>query len=90
MKDRAFKAIFDEERAKCKAANGKCWLCHERIDCDLPTGKHPQSFSLDHVDVVSRGGDTHRRSRLKWSHLACNSARGDGTSTKQLRTSRKW
>ena len=79
VKDAAFAKIIKEEKAKCKAAgkDGKCWLCHRRIDCDLPYTDR-SSFTLDHVlDPKSRPDLKH-------------SKRGDGTRNKINFNSRKW
>jgi len=90
VKDALWQKIVAEERGKCKAAGrrGLCWLCHNPIDTTLPK-EHKKSFTLDHVDVVAKGGDKHRRSNLKWAHRDCNSRRGDGT-TSHIFTTRKW
>lgn len=90
VKDKAFQALIKEEKAKCKAARGKCWLCHRVIDCDLPKESR-WSFTLDHVQDPKRRPDlTHAPSNLKWAHRRCNSRRGDGTRNKVNFTSRKW
>lgn len=90
VKDKAFQALIKEEKAKCKAASGKCWLCHKRIDCDLPfTDK--RSFTLDHVqDPKHRPDLSHTLSNLRWAHRSCNSKRGDGRRNKTNFTSRRW
>lgn len=90
VKDREFGRIVTEEKARCKAAKGTCWICHKVINCDLPyTDK--KSFTLDHVKPASTPGiDKKRRANLKWAHRDCNSRRGDGTSARTLITSRKW
>jgi hypothetical protein len=92
-KSREYRAYWAEQKAACKAAGrlGVCWICHRRIDCDLKA-PDPRSFSLDHADAQADAADpnTVRRDRLKWSHLGCNSRRGDGTNRAANRTSVRW
>lgn len=52
-----------------------CWLCGEPIDMHLPPG-HKESFTLDHLIPVSRGGSWD--GETKPAHLSCNASRGDG------------
>lgn len=90
VKDAEFARIYREEKAKCKAAKGKCWLCHKVIDCELPSSDK-WSFTLDHVQDPKRRPDLkHSRGNLKWAHRRCNSRRGDGTRNKVNFTSRRW
>lgn len=90
VKDKAFQAIIKEERAKCKASHGKCWLCHKVIDCELPSSDK-RSFTLDHVKDPKRHPElSHSRGNLKWAHRGCNSRRGDGLRNKVNFTSRRW
>lgn len=77
------------EKAKCKRANGLCWLCHRRIDCDLPR-EDKMSFTLDHVPAMVIKLKPGEVRRTKWAHRLCNSQRGDGTTKRTLFTSRRW
>ena len=75
--------------AAMKATGGPCWLCGHNIDTRL-TEKHPLSFTLDHVVPLSKGGDLLDPANARAAHRSCNSARGNRTSVKQPRASRRW
>lgn len=79
----------DTEREKCRRQKGKCWICHEPINCDLHYLDR-MAFTLDHIPAMAvplKRGEVRRK---KWAHRKCNSERGDGTNAKTLHTTRKW
>ncbi|MFJ1581569.1 HNH endonuclease [Streptomyces sp. NPDC088182] len=70
-----------------------CWLCGHNIDYGIRgplAGKHPAAFTLDHLVPLSRGGDLLDPANARSAHRRCNSARGNRTSIKQPRASRRW
>ncbi|WWM24861.1 HNH endonuclease [Streptomyces sp. B21-104] len=75
--------------ASLKTAGLPCWLCGHNIDGRL-TEKHPLSFTLDHVVPLSKGGDLLDPANARPAHRSCNSSRGNRTSMKQQRASRRW
>ncbi|MFJ4434593.1 HNH endonuclease [Streptomyces sp. NPDC088923] len=66
-----------------------CWLCGHDIPPDLDV-RHALSFTLDHLIPLSRGGDLLDPANARSAHRRCNSARGNRTSIKQARASRRW
>jgi len=88
-RSRRYRQIFKAEKERCRTTGGKCWICHRKIDCSIPSVEK-WGFSLDHVDPTVFGGDLERLANLKWAHKRCNSRRGDGTNKNVLITSRKW
>jgi hypothetical protein len=50
--------------------NGQCGICKKHIDINKPY-PDPESFSVDHIIPVSRGG-SERQDNLQPSHLSCN------------------
>lgn len=82
--------------AKQRALRLPCWLCGEPIDYNITgplASRHPDAFTLDHAEPVSKRPDlllttTNARS----AHRRCNSARGNRTDQKHqpVRASRRW
>jgi len=60
---------YEAERARVIARFEVCWLCR----CADPPPKYDGTPSADHEEAGVRS------SKLKPSHLGCNSARGDKT-----------
>lgn len=52
-----------------------CWICQAAIDYTLDY-RDPMSFTADHIDPVSLGGDN-RRGELQAAHRSCNARRGN-------------
>jgi 5-methylcytosine-specific restriction endonuclease McrA len=83
-------------RALCvrqRALGLPCWLCGHNIAYEIrgpEAGKHPLAFTLDHLVPLSRGGDLLDPANARSAHRRCNSARGNRTSIKQRRASRRW
>lgn len=83
-------------RALCirqRALGLPCWLCGHNIAYEIrgpEAGKHPLAFTLDHLVPLSRGGDLLDPTNARSAHRRCNSARGNRTSIKQPRASRRW
>jgi 5-methylcytosine-specific restriction endonuclease McrA len=72
-----------------RAMRHPCWLCGH----DIPSGldpRDPLSFTLDHVVPLSKGGSLLDPANARSAHRRCNSARGNRTSVKQQRASRRW
>jgi 5-methylcytosine-specific restriction endonuclease McrA len=70
-----------------------CWLCGHDIRYDIrgpDAGKHPLAFTLDHLLPLSRGGALLDPANARSAHRRCNSARGNRTSIKRPRASRRW
>mgnify|MGYP003575472041 CR=1 FL=1 len=70
-----------------------CWLCGHDIAYEIrgpEAGKHPDAFTLDHLVPLSRGGSLLDPANARSAHRRCNSARGNRTSIKQPRASRRW
>lgn len=42
-------------RSRYKRSQAACYICGQAIDYDLKT-PHPDSFELDHVQALARGG----------------------------------
>lgn len=75
--------------ATMKAQRQPCWLCGH----DIPPGldaRHPDSFTLDHLVPLSKGGSLLDPANARAAHRRCNSARGNRTSVRQRRASRTW
>lgn len=75
--------------AAVKALGHPCWLCGHNIDPALGA-KHAMSFTLDHLVPLSKGGNLLDPANARAAHRRCNSARGNRTSVKQPRASRRW
>ncbi len=75
--------------AAVRAMRLPCWLCGHDIDLTLDA-RCPLSFTLDHLVPLSLGGDLLDPANARSAHRRCNSARGNRTSVKQLRASRRW
>jgi 5-methylcytosine-specific restriction endonuclease McrA len=54
-----------------------CHLCHLDIDQTLHA-KHPQSWTLDHLDPLADGVHLPTLDRVRPAHKGCNSRRGAG------------
>lgn len=70
-----------------------CWLCGHDIRYDIrgpDAGKDGDAFTLDHLVPLSRGGSLLDPANARSAHRRCNSARGNRTSIKQKRASRRW
>lgn len=84
-------------RAVCirvKAEETHCHICKRRVDKTIPykdrNGKvNGKSASVHHLDPHPTPETVAIRSRLRLTHLSCNSSFGDGTRVRS-RTSRKW
>lgn len=87
-KGRAWDRERTAYRARCQAANATCWLCRGLIQYDAEP-RTPLSFSVDHVDPTSLGGDVMRQDLWRPAHYGCNSSRGN-TTRGQYPTSRQW
>lgn len=73
-----------------RAQRQPCWLCGHNIDYAL-SAKHPLSFTLDHEQPLSRGGDLLDRANARAAHRRCNSAKGNRTPAQRpQRASRRW
>jgi hypothetical protein len=64
-------------RARAKASNLPCWICHHPIDWTAKP-RTRWSFSADHRDPRSKGG-AHTLANLIQAHYGCNASRGNGT-----------
>ncbi|GAA2929751.1 HNH endonuclease [Streptomyces enissocaesilis] len=70
-----------------------CWLCGHNIAYEIKgpaAGRHPLAFTLDHLIPLSKGGDLLDPANARSAHRRCNSARGNRTTVKQTRASRRW
>lgn len=79
--------------ARQRALGLPCWLCGHDIRYDIKgveAGKDPDAFTLDHLVPLSRGGSLLDPANARSAHRRCNSARGNRTSIKQARASRRW
>ncbi|MGQ5580899.1 HNH endonuclease [Streptomyces sp. ECR3.8] len=77
-----------------KAQRLPCWLCGRDIGYDLDP-RHPLSFTLDHLEPVSKRPDLLlSRENARAAHRRCNSSRGNRTTTQPKaapqRASRRW
>lgn len=68
-------AVYRRRREVLKKKLRDCHLCGNHIDYDLPPN-HPMSFSADHVNPVSLGGNN-TTGILDAAHLRCNQSRGN-------------
>ncbi|MEV5184242.1 HNH endonuclease [Streptomyces werraensis] len=71
-----------------------CWLCGRDIGYDLDP-RHPLSFTLDHLEPVSKRPDLLlSRENARPAHRRCNSAKGNRTKPSprvaSQRASRRW
>ncbi|MGN7136781.1 HNH endonuclease [Streptomyces pseudogriseolus] len=70
-----------------------CWLCGRDIGYDLDP-RHPLSFTLDHMQPVSKRPDLLlSRENARAAHRRCNSSRGNRTTQPKAapqRASRRW
>ncbi|MFF5773858.1 HNH endonuclease [Streptomyces californicus] len=87
---RAYRRLCDWLRAQ----RLPCWLCGHNIAYEITgrdAGKHPLAFTLDHEQPVSKRPDLLLDpGNARAAHRRCNSARGNRTSIKQPRASRRW
>jgi 5-methylcytosine-specific restriction endonuclease McrA len=76
-----------------RAQHLPCWLCGHNIGYDLDA-RHPLSFTLDHEQPLSRGGDLLDRANARAAHRRCNSSKGNRTrlslTAVPQRASRRW
>lgn len=83
-------------RALCasqRALGLPCWLCGHNIAYEIrgaQAGKDPDAFTLDHLVPLSLGGSLLDPANARSAHRRCNSARGNRTSIRQPRASRRW
>ncbi|WP_062207954.1 HNH endonuclease [Streptomyces sp. NBRC 109706] len=66
-----------------------CWLCGWEIDYQADA-RARESFTLDHAVPLSRGGPLLDPANARSAHRACNSSKGNRSSLKTVRTSRRW
>jgi 5-methylcytosine-specific restriction endonuclease McrA len=69
-----------------------CWICGHNIGYELHA-KHPLSFTLDHEQPLSKGGNLLDPANARAAHRRCNSSRGNRTEPPKAappRSSRKW
>lgn len=83
----------DELRRWLKAQGRPCWICRAfgragRIDYDLPHGL-PESFEVDELVPVSKGGSPFDRANVDATHRACNEWRGNKSVEEVLRLARE-
>lgn len=86
---RRYRTLHDQQRSY----GLPCWLCGHNIRYDITgpeAGKHPDAFTLDHLIPLSKGGSLIDPANARSAHRRCNSARGNRTSIKQPRASRRW
>lgn len=79
--------------ARQRALRLPCWLCGHDIRYDITgpeAGRHPEAFTLDHLQPLSRGGDLLDQANARSAHRRCNSARGNRTSVRVQGSSRRW
>lgn len=79
---------YNDLRAQVRREEGSlCWLCPNPIDM---TARAPDddSWSLDHVIPLNKGGSLLDRSNARASHLGCNRDRKD-TDARPVH-SRRW
>ncbi len=76
-------------RRQILAQGRPCWLCGQDIDPSLPR-QHPWSFTVDHIQPLSRGGSARDLDNLAPAHARCNSRRGSRVRVQPLITSRRW
>ena len=84
-------AAWRKVRAQLLAMPGSDICQHP--DCGLPIDmnappRHPDSWTADHIDPLSLGGDPLALSNLRPMHWKCNSRRG--AVTKEQPQSRNW
>lgn len=86
---RRYRTLCDQQRR----LGLPCWLCGHNIAYEIRgplAGRHPLAFTLDHLLPLSKGGDLLDPANARSAHRRCNSARGNRTSVKQQRASRRW
>ncbi|HWB35949.1 MAG TPA: HNH endonuclease [Rugosimonospora sp.] len=71
------------------AYGNTCWLCGQPIDLALHH-THRMSYTVDHIDPLSLGGDPLNLDLLRPAHRSCNSSRGNRPPPPRLVTSRNW
>lgn len=81
-------------RERVIAEETHCHICKRWVDKSLPykdsKGKvNPMSPSVHHLDPHPTPDTVAIRSRLRLTHLGCNSSFGDGSRVRS-RTSRRW
>ena len=63
-------------RRRVAAVRAPCWMCGLPIDYELPA-RHPDSYELDELAPVSKGGDPLDPANVAPAHRRCNQWRGD-------------
>ncbi|WP_322975599.1 HNH endonuclease [Streptomyces sp. NBC_00162] len=53
-------------------------------------GRHPDAFTLHHVQPLSRSGDLLDKANARSVHRRCNTSRGNRTSVRVQGSSRRW
>jgi 5-methylcytosine-specific restriction endonuclease McrA len=73
----AWRKVKTEFRARCQAANARCWVCPQPIGYQAePMARN--SFEADHrLPVATHPHLEHDITNLAPSHLSCNRARRD-------------
>ena len=61
-----------------------CWLCGHNIDTSLDP-RHPLSWTLDHEQPLSRGGNLLDPANARPAHRRCNSSKGNRAVPRQPR-----
>ena len=84
----------DKHRRRVAQGRPDCALCGQIIDYSL-RHPHPDSYSVDHIIPVARGGeDTYENKQA--AHLRCNISKSDGPKERKLKravafvTQRTW
>ena len=63
-------------RRRVAAVRASCWMCGLSIDYELPA-RHPDSYELDELTPVSKGGDPFDPANVAAAHRRCNQWRSD-------------
>ena len=63
-------------RRRVAAMRAPCWMCGLPIDYGLPA-RHPDSYELDELVPVSKGGDPLDPANVAPAHRRCNQWRSD-------------
>ncbi len=66
--------------ARLRARREPCSLCGQPIDYDAPP-RTRWSFSLDHINPITRGGAVLDPTNAAPAHYGCNSRKGNGQRT---------
>lgn len=88
--DRVYRQLSQALKARSRADNAPCSLCHEPIDYDLPYFDK-WAFTADHVEELQHGGALY--GELRPAHRYCNSKRSNGgldTPLRPVKTTYTW